>query len=66
MGHPRPIYLLSGDSYHHRKTRDPLLRAMLSETGKVRPAVAYIGAATCLGVNSAVPLMPVGDLSLDD
>ena len=43
---PKPVYLLSGDAYHHRKTRDPLIREMFRETGKDRPAVAYIGTAS--------------------
>ncbi len=38
--------MLSGDSYHHRKSRDPLLREMLGETGISRPSVAYIGTAS--------------------
>ena len=42
----KPVYLLSGDSHHHRKTRDPLIREMLRETGRARPAVAYIGTAS--------------------
>ncbi len=46
MAGPKPLYLLSGDSHHHRKTRDPLLREMLRETGRERPAVAYIGTAS--------------------
>jgi peptidase E len=41
----KPVYLLSGDAHHHRKTRDPLIREMFRETGKERPVVAYIGAA---------------------
>ena len=41
----KPVYLLSGDAHHHRKTRDPLIREMFRETGNERPAVAYIGAA---------------------
>lgn len=41
----KPVYLLSGNSQHHRKTRDPLIREMFRETGKDRPVVAYIGAA---------------------
>ncbi len=46
MAGPKPAYLLSGDSHHHRKTRDPLIREMLRETGRDRPAVAYIGTAS--------------------
>jgi peptidase E len=42
----RPVYLLSGDSHHHRKTRDPLIREMLHETGLERPSVAYVGTAS--------------------
>lgn len=42
----KPVYLLSGDAHHHRKTRDPLIREMLGETGRERPAVAYIGTAS--------------------
>lgn len=42
----KPVYLLSGDSYHHRKSRDPLIREMLSETGHPYPSVAYIGTAS--------------------
>jgi peptidase E len=42
----KPVYLLSGDSHHHRKTRDPLIREMLRETGRDNPAVAYIGTAS--------------------
>jgi len=42
----KPVYLLSGDSYHHRKTRDPLIREMLGETGHQHPVVAYIGTAS--------------------
>jgi peptidase E len=41
----KPVYLLSGDSYHHRKSRDPLIREMLAETGRPHPKVAYIGTA---------------------
>ena len=46
MGAMKPVYLLSGDPHHHRKTRDPLIREMFAETGKERPAVAYIGTAS--------------------
>lgn len=46
MARTKPIYLLSGDSYHHRKTRDPLIREMFRETGKEHPSVAYIGTAS--------------------
>lgn len=46
MNRTKPVYLLSGDSYHHRKSRDPLIREMLAETGKLRPNVAYIGTAS--------------------
>jgi cyanophycinase-like exopeptidase len=46
MSRIKPLYLLSGDSYHHRKTRDPLIREMFRETGKPHPAVAYIGTAS--------------------
>jgi len=42
----KPVYLLSGDSYHHRKSRDPLIREMLKETGRSSPRVAYIGTAS--------------------
>jgi len=42
----KPVYLLSGDSYHHRKSRDPLIREMLKETGCASPSVAYIGTAS--------------------
>ena len=45
MALTKPVYLLSGDAHHHRKTRDPLIREMFRETGKDRPAVAYIGTA---------------------
>lgn len=46
MGTLKPVYLLSGDSYHHRKSRDPLIREMLAETGREKPSVAYIGTAS--------------------
>ena len=42
----KTVYLLSGDSYHHRKSRDPLIREMLAETGLQNPSVAYIGTAS--------------------
>lgn len=42
----KSVYLLSGDPHHDRKTRDPLIREMFRETGKERPAVAYIGTAS--------------------
>jgi cyanophycinase-like exopeptidase len=45
MAGAKSVYLLSGDSHHHRKTRDPLIREMLRETGRERPSVAYIGTA---------------------
>ena len=46
MSSIKAVYLLSGDSYHHRKSRDPLIREMLAETGSAHPRVAYIGAAS--------------------
>jgi peptidase E len=46
MAGPKSLYLLSGDSHHHRKTRDPLIREMLRETGREHPSVAYIGTAS--------------------
>ncbi|MEI8140526.1 MAG: hypothetical protein WCI03_11750 [bacterium] len=46
MNTVKPVYLLSGDSYHHQKSRDPLIREMLGETGISRPSVAYIGTAS--------------------
>jgi peptidase E len=46
MNNLKPVYLLSGDSYHHRKSRDPLIREMLAETGRAHPSVAYIGTAS--------------------
>lgn len=46
MGTIKTVYLLSGDSYHHRKSRDPLIREMLNETGSAEPSVAYIGTAS--------------------
>ena len=46
MGAIKTVYLLSGDSYHHRKSRDPLIRVMLNETGRPVPSVAYIGTAS--------------------
>ncbi len=46
MAGPKSLYLLSGDSHHHRKTRDPLIREMLRETGRDHPTVAYIGTAS--------------------
>ncbi len=42
----KSVYLLSGDSHHHRKSRDPLIREMLAETGRAFPSVAYIGTAS--------------------
>ena len=46
MADRRPVYLLSGDPNHHRKTRDPLIREMLRETGREHPSMAYIGTAS--------------------
>lgn len=46
MNGTKPLYLLSGDSYHHRKSRDPLIGAALRETGRAHPRVAYVGAAS--------------------
>lgn len=46
MKRTKPLYLLSGCSYHHRKTRDPLIREVFRETGKSQPVVAYIGTAS--------------------
>jgi peptidase E len=46
MANIKPVYLLSGDAHHHRKTRDPLIREMLRETGRDQPTVAYIGTAS--------------------
>ena len=46
MGRRKPMYLLSGGSYHHRKTRDPLVREAFRESGKAQPKVAYIGTAS--------------------
>ena len=46
MATRKSVYLLSGDPHHHRKTRDPLIREMFSETEKERPVVAYIGTAS--------------------
>ncbi len=46
MTRTKPIYLLSGGSYHHRKARDPLVREVFRETGQLHPSVAYIGTAS--------------------
>ena len=46
MAAHKPVYLLSGNPFHHRKTRDPLIREMLQETGRDTPSVAYIGTAS--------------------
>ena len=46
MSGRKPLYLLSGCSYHHRKARDPLLQEVFRETGKERPSVAYVGTAS--------------------
>ena len=46
MSRIKPVYLLSGESYHHSKSRDPLIREMLGETGRANPSVAYIGTAS--------------------
>jgi len=42
----KPIYLLAGGPRQRRKTHDPLIQQMLRETGRPKPSVAYIGAAS--------------------
>jgi cyanophycinase-like exopeptidase len=46
MGNARAMYLLAGGRRSARRTPDPLLCAMLAETGKSEPSVAYLGAAS--------------------
>ena len=43
MNRAKPLYLLSGCSYHHRKTRDPLVQEVFREgrvdnLGDIAPA----------------------------
>jgi len=40
-----PIYLLAGGPGAKRESPDPILQMALRETGKIKPSVAYIGAA---------------------
>jgi len=45
--HPSPVYLLAGGGgWRTRKTSDPLLQRIFSETCTKPPVVAYIGAAS--------------------
>ncbi|OYW04938.1 MAG: hypothetical protein B7Z61_07955 [Acidobacteria bacterium 37-71-11] len=45
-GRPRPIHLLAGSPHGRSRGADPVLVAALAETGRPRPSVAYIGAAS--------------------
>lgn len=42
----KSVYLLAGGAFHRRKSHDPLIQEMLSETGHPKPSVAYIGIAS--------------------
>jgi peptidase E len=46
MSTKRPIYLLAGGPRSRRKSPDPMIRAILRETGKKSPSVAYVGVAS--------------------
>ncbi len=45
-GRPRPVHLLAGSPRGRSRGADPVLEAALAETGRPRPSVAYIGAAS--------------------
>ncbi len=45
-GRPRPVHLLAGSPRGRSRGADPILVAALAETGRPRPSVAYIGAAS--------------------
>lgn len=45
MDHERPIYLLARRKSGNLRKADPLIQAVLSESGAVSPTIAYVGAA---------------------
>ncbi len=45
-GRPRPVHLIAGSPRGRSHGPDPLLVAALAETGRPRPSVAYVGAAS--------------------
>ncbi len=42
----KPVFLLAGGRGRSRKTPDPLIQAVLTESGKTSPLVAYVGTAS--------------------
>jgi peptidase E len=46
MNSKRPVYLLAGGRSGRRRSPDPLIQAIISESGRESTAVAYIGAAS--------------------
>jgi peptidase E len=46
LGGTKSLYLLSGGTHLRRKAGDPLIGQALLETGRERPSVAYVGAAS--------------------
>lgn len=46
MSNLKPIYLLAGGRAKTRKRPDPLIQAVLRESGKASPTIAYMGAAS--------------------
>jgi dipeptidase E len=41
----KPVYLLAGGRYSGRRTPDPLIQAVFSESGTASPTIAYVGTA---------------------
>ncbi len=46
MGNKKPVYLSSGGRPASRQIPDPLIQAILRESGVVSPTIAYVGAAS--------------------
>ncbi|MBN1982774.1 MAG: Type 1 glutamine amidotransferase-like domain-containing protein, partial [Chitinivibrionales bacterium] len=45
-GKKRPVYLFAGGRRAHASMPDPLMEALFKASGKQRPSIAYIGAAS--------------------
>ncbi len=45
MNYKKPVYLLAGGRSRSRKSPDPLIQAVLKESGMALPTVAYVGTA---------------------
>ena len=46
MKNQKPVFLLAGGRRDNRRTPDPLIQAVLKETGVSFPSVAYVGTAS--------------------